>query len=241
MRTRTAGVIVFLTIAYVSEALAAQLIFPKEPGIHSLRIAEGENRANHFAVSVPPSFDPKIYRPLLVVLHGAGNNGERYIQDWSVELGHDDMVILAPNSKDKDGHWSTSDDSTILNLISKVRAAYQISSSKIFIAGFSSGGWMTWYMGLRYPRMFKAAAVLAGWTEPERIQQAIEDGWRPPAFFIISGNKDKGIPVTIEQIRNLVAQMKKGRMQVRFEEFNGGHVSPIEHLVLVFDWLDSFK
>ena len=85
MRTRAAGVIVFLTITCVTEASAAQLIFPKEPGIHSLRTAESEKRANHFSVSVPPSFNPKIYRPLLVVLHGAGNNGERYIQDWSVE------------------------------------------------------------------------------------------------------------------------------------------------------------
>lgn len=238
MRIGMIWLAVFLAFPFASDAVGARVAFPKEPGIHQLG---GGHRASHFAVHVPPTFNPQVYRSLLVVLHGSGNNGERYIQDWSTELGQDDMIILAPNSGDQGGYWQASDSGNILDLISKVRLAYQVSSRKIFIAGFSSGAWMAWQMGLRYPRSFKAVAALSGWTESEWIKEASKSGWAMPSFFIMNGTKDKSIPVKIEQIRDLVGEMKRVHMDVRFEEFTAGHVSPIEHLILILDWLDQFR
>ena len=121
--------------------------------------------------------------PLLLFLHGAGDKGDNNtdqtrdaeILDILTENAKYPCVLLAPQCP-TDGYWSGADSSrnpsgldvlaAVKDLITSVQGEYNVDSSRLYITGFSMGGYGVYGMLAKYPTMFACAVPCAGWAEP---------------------------------------------------------------------------
>ncbi|TNE47404.1 MAG: hypothetical protein EP343_19715 [Deltaproteobacteria bacterium] len=133
-------------------------------------------------ISLPFRYDPSVPLPLVVVLHGAGANGD--IQ--TLYFGFTDLqqtkkfLMIAPNgiqSKnagvnvwnatdaccDLDG-IKTDDLGYIKSLIDEVKSVYKVDEKRVFLVGHSNGGFLSYRIACDASNYVSGIAVLAGAT-----------------------------------------------------------------------------
>lgn len=128
---------------------------------------------------VPPSYDPSLPAPLLVLLHGYGSNGaqqEAYMRfaPLADEFG---FIFLNPNGTlDQLGNrfWNATDaccdffgsgidhSGQLRSLITTTQANFSIDSRRIWLVGHSNGGFMSYRMACEHADLVAAIASLAG-------------------------------------------------------------------------------
>jgi poly(hydroxyalkanoate) depolymerase family esterase len=124
---------------------------------------------------IPRGLQPN--RPLVVVLHGCTQDGVAYANQtgWRTLADKLGFALLLPQQRMSNNimkcfNWFEPDDIrrdqgeslSIKNMIDKMKADFQIDSSRIYITGLSAGGAMTAVMLATYPEQFAAGAVIAG-------------------------------------------------------------------------------
>lgn len=232
--------IIFISFLFVFPSqVHAESELPNAPGVHNIGSSgKAAGRENQFSVSVPKVLNLDKKRPLLVVLHGANNNGSNYIRDWAVEAGVTDMIILSPNARAETGHWSAEDSNRVLGLVQRVSVHYNVDRSKIFAAGFSSGGWMVFELALKHPRLFRAAVIICGYASEDALAATRRSPYKVP-LYVFAGKQDRAI--SIDLVRKQIGELKRNRYDVTFEQLEMGHASPTEILVLSLNWFDTFQ
>ncbi len=121
-----------------------------------------------FLLYLPPTFDPSIEHPLLIVGHG-GNGAmpadyaERAalggLRPWCQVAAEQQMVLAAPLTE---RGWGAIGNSIVTSLVSKLRRAYRIDPDRVFLTGHSMGGHLTWRSALTMPDRFAAVAPMSG-------------------------------------------------------------------------------
>ena len=124
---------------------------------------------------VPTGLTGKI--PLVVALHGCTENATSYAQQsgWNkLALLHGFCMAYAEqtsinNSSDCFNWFDTTqiernkgEALSIIQMVSYMKAHYNIDTTRIYVTGLSAGGAMTAVMMAVYPDVFKAGAVMAG-------------------------------------------------------------------------------
>ncbi len=132
-------------------------------------------------VHVPPSYDPAVSTPLILLLHGYSGNGpqqEAYMQftPLSDQLG---FLYAYPNgTRDANGYrfWNATDaccdfysngvdDSGYLrDLIDAVKAQANVDDRRVHLIGHSNGGFMSYRMACDHADVIASIASLAGAT-----------------------------------------------------------------------------
>ncbi|MGE0144933.1 MAG: PHB depolymerase family esterase [Planctomycetota bacterium] len=115
-------------------------------------------------VHVPRTLAPDRRAPLLVMTHGTGGSGEGQCSMWSRVAKDLGMVVVAPSeSGDNDGyHYAERERQITLSAIRWAKLAFPIDSDRIYLAGISRGGHLTWDVALRHPGVFAAIAPMIG-------------------------------------------------------------------------------
>ena len=121
-----------------------------------------------YAVSVPPSYDGTVPRPLILALHPGGKQGSYYgslnmrqifepaLRDWSA-------IVVAPDAPIR--RWTDETaDRAVMALLEQVIDTYAIDRSRILVTGFSMGGRGTWFFATRHPTFFTGAIPIAAST-----------------------------------------------------------------------------
>lgn len=103
-----------------------------------------------------------------------------------------------------------------LELIEKIIKENKIDPSRIYITGLSMGGFGTWDFIARKPNLFAAAVPMAGYSDPNQIENIKEI-----PIWIFHGNKDKWNPV--EGSRKMYSLLSNVKADVRYSEYNLGH------------------
>ena len=103
-----------------------------------------------------------------------------------------------------------------LELIEKIIAENAVDSSRVYITGLSMGGFGTWDFIARKPNLFAAAIPMAGYSDPNQLEQIKEI-----PIWIFHGNKDKWNPV--EGSRNMYKILSEINADVKYTEYNLGH------------------
>ena len=121
--------------------------------------------------------------PLTVWLHGKGSGKFARAQlqwyefcNWSSDEyqarfeNAGGCFLLAPRSQSRENSWDQERTSDLKAIIDDFIAknVEHIDTSRIYIAGYSTGGSMTWNMLTAYPDFFAAAIPLAAITQPTR-------------------------------------------------------------------------
>lgn len=140
----------------------------------------------------PADFDPTQEYPLILFLHGRGEQGDNLdrVQIHGpfkkvAELGLP-VIIVAPQSP-KDEWWDVDAlDALVDHLLWKL----PIDKNRVYLTGLSMGGHGTWLLAARRPETFAAIAPICGYSLPSKAKLL-----RHVPIWIFHGAKDSTIHV----------------------------------------------
>jgi polyhydroxybutyrate depolymerase len=126
-----------------------------------------------YLIHVPPSYDAQTSVPLLLMLHGRGGDGARIseLTSFSKLADEKNFIVLYPDGldnqwdyvKDVPGYTSMTQDDTgfLLALLEEVSRQYSLDEKRVYVAGFSNGGFMTQRLACDAPERFAAFASVS--------------------------------------------------------------------------------
>ena len=161
--------------------------------------------------------------PLMVLFHGAGGSGERFLRRLSAAGDAAGVALLAPDSRGTTWDAIRGDfdqDVVFLNrALEKVFQMVEVDRARIAIGGFSDGATYAVSLGLINGDLFtRIVAFSPGF---------FVDGppYGKPKVFVSHGTNDSILPIS--RCGRVVVQRLRGRSyDVTFREFNGAHEIP---------------
>ena len=202
----------------------------------TIRVGDGER---NYGLYVPVTYDSSRRYPLIICLHGAGFDGDTYLDRWQSRL--EESYILACPSLEDGAWWSREGEELVLALLSKVSREYHIDSDRIFLSGMSNGGIGTFLIGLNHPDRFAALIPMAA-VLPKALFPLLDNAKNTP-FYLIHGAQDQ--VMTVRYSRDVTAYLEEKGYEVVYREHEhihpiaGGHFFPKEELPDLLEWLKS--
>ncbi len=191
-----------------------------------------------YLLYLPTDYNTGAKWPMVVFLHGAGERGEdleklrRVGLPHIVETGtrrHWGFVLLSPQCP-KDSYWQPEQ---IVDLIEHVSSRLSIDRDRIYLTGYSMGGYGTWATACFDPDRFAAIAPISGGGDVEQAERL-----KAVPVWVFHGQKDNVVP--IDEDRAMVEALRKCGGKVEFTVYpNAGH-SVCETTYRddrLFDWL----
>jgi phospholipase/carboxylesterase len=179
---------------------------------------------------VPPSAAPGL--PLLVALHGAGGTGRQMVDLLAAEAARRGVLVVAPDSRgvtwDAVAGRYGPDVAFVDAALAAVFARFDVG--RVAVAGFSDGASYALSLGVANGDLF--SHVIA-WSPGF---MAATDAVGRPRVFVSHGTGDTVLPVD-RCSRRLVPALRGNGYEVRYEEFDGGHVVPPPLVSLALDQL----
>ena len=205
MRYRFTGLI--LAVLAAASASGADHGLPAGRSLHRLLLRDP--RADHvnYLLYVPPAYSqgPAADWPLIVFLHGSEQRGDDpgLLNDMAL-LAFADMagdfpfVAVIPQCP-ANIHWPPG---IVKQVLDSVESRLRIDSDRVYLTGFSLGGYGTWQTAAAYPGTFAAIAPISGMSDlPEAPRLAGTPIW---AFH---GAQDVNVPVT--ESRKMIDALRK--------------------------------
>ena len=167
-----------------------------------------DNVNRNYLVYIPDSYDSEIDYPLMFVFHGFGGIATQFINtaDMRDLAESKNFIVVYPQGLDLAGtgsHWNCSNPSAdnksdvddigfIENLIDQLIVDYPVIDSKrIYAAGYSNGGFMSYYLACN-SKKFAAIGSVAGTMLDDSYQSC--DAQFPTAMINIHGTDDFDVP-----------------------------------------------
>ena len=175
-----------------------------------LKVTVGTGDDSHEAtirywLFLPADYEKNGSWPLMIFLHGAGERGDDLdlVKKWGppkkvAEDTNFPFVLVSPQCP-RGVYWNTDE---IMHLTDHVAGTLKIDKSRMVITGLSMGGFGTWSIIAKYPKLFAAAVPVCGGGEPKAAR---EIGNIP--IWAFHGDKDSVVPV--ERSQEMVDAVKK--------------------------------
>jgi len=203
---------------------------PNKMTIEEVRFAgvNGGEVNTKIIYSVPNHYNCKKSSPLIVALHGNGSNADAFHDLWKPVTDDMGFVLLTPQGENmfEDGFgwtWGDNAERSVLTAIEIVCQSINIDREKIYLAGFSAGGRLTYTIGLRHSDLFRGIAALGAHFKEE---------WLPENRMIINTRKayigHGSLETEIaEESEIAVDVLAKIGLQVKYVQYEGiGHGLP---------------
>lgn len=174
---------------------------PPAYGVEQALVRTHADASSHFNVCAPMHYERNYAYPLLVWLHGPGDD-ERQLQRVMPHISMRNYVAVSPRGvvrpAEKAGFaWDGDEEATLLSqqrivdAVEHVQGRFHIDPSRIFLAGLQCGGSMAMRVGLRSPRKFAGVASLGGPFPSGRMPlRDLCDSRKLPIF--LAHNRDSG-------------------------------------------------
>ncbi len=168
-----------------------------------------------YLLYLPKNYDTKEKWPLILFLHGMGERGnnldriKKHGLPKMIEDGHAfPFIILSPQCPRKT-YWSMQLEN-VKELLDDVVEQHPIDTKRIYLTGLSMGGYGTWDLAIKYPKIFAAIAPICG--SSSMLGELIFLKNTP--IWAFHGEKDSKVPLAMgEQTINLI---KKSNNNVKF-------------------------
>ncbi len=164
---------------------------PAPQGLRAVQESLLEDRAFSWYEYVPVSYDGSQPVPLVIQLHGGGNDGMRWSNYtiWHLMAEKQGFLVVYPNSP-VPGMWTCGDEDIayLEALIGHLCGKYCVDNTRIYMQGMSNGEMMTLAFTMRHPEMLAAAGNLTGPSPAEMIDDERPVGALP--LYQMRGEKD---------------------------------------------------
>jgi predicted esterase len=192
----------------------------------------GRKVESKFELRPPKSYNKAEPAPLLIVLHGHGENMKKAREQWAAAADKAGAVLLTiqgsqamPNGA---YHWGDNLDAieeTLMASMDQAMEQYKIDKKKIVLGGFSQGGWIAYAMALRNPDTFRGIIPVAGLCKPESESAFKDDELGKLRVFIMVGKKDSA--EVIQSNEKAAKRFEKVGATVSLNEYkNAAHEFP---------------
>jgi predicted esterase len=173
-----------------------------------------------------PKWDGAKRYPLVIWLHGSGGSGNDNQKQMggattsftkSENQSERPCFILAPQCPDAAIGWKKEVADNIMALISDLVDKLPVDDTRLYLTGSSMGGFGTWSLAAKYPKVFACAVPLCGGGDPKSAPSL-----KDVPIWAFHGDKDDMVP--IERDRVVVAALKEIGGNTQFTELTGeGH------------------
>ena len=181
--------------------------------------------------------------PLLVYLHGYGDNARNASTSLVQLARRANLFILCVSASGPQvqrgcqngpqGHegyqWVLPvDENRILSSIARVKE--QRSIGEVYLSGFSQGGHLTYYVGLRHPDLFHGIIPISGavpWLGNMNIEKPYGDKAGSLPIYVIHGKQDTGI--AFAQAEKAMEHFRANGLSIAIHAWNGGHSFPPDY------------
>jgi len=198
---------------------------PPPKGINLLGL-DRETRDRDAILYAPANFAPGTAIPLLLFLHGAGQNGALMAKALQNAAERHGVLLLAPTSRaatwDMRRAPACEDSGLIAKALAQVFAAATVDPRRIGIGGLSDGASFALSLGLANGDLFgEVMSFSAGFFHvPLRMGH--------PRIFLSHGHRDTVIDFRIG--RQIADRLIESGYDVTFRPFDGGHGIPPDGL-----------
>jgi predicted peptidase len=177
--------------------------------------------------------------PLVVWLHGGGQGGGDIARVKTtglprlIEEGRDfPFLVFSPQNPSEDLLFPIE---RVKAALDQVVAEHRVDARRIYVLGYSRGGFGAWSMAEQFPQTFAAVVPIAGGGVRHYLNRTNEDA----AFWVFHGAKDESIPLGDSVV--MVQRLTDLERDVRLTVFEGVDHAGSEPAALaepgLWDWL----
>lgn len=141
-----------------------------------------------FELHIPGGFSQEL--PLVFFVHGYGGNGKAFANETQANGLADREGFIAVHPSAVTNSWSMQDTSEypfLLAIIDSVNARHKVDRNRVYCAGFSQGGFISFGLGYKHPEVFAAVAPVSGHIPSFSTAKPLS---RPVPILITFGTKD---------------------------------------------------
>jgi phospholipase/carboxylesterase len=185
---------------------------------------------------VPAGVRPELPTPLVLLLHGAGATAQHGLDLLIGQADDAGLILVAPSSQRET--WDLllggygPDVAWIDRALAEVFQRLPVDPTRLAVGGFSDGASYALSLGLTNGDLFShVLAFSPGFAAPARRRGR-------PRLFLSHGTRDRVLPIHACS-RRLVPELRQTGYQVRYREFEGGHVIPPAIVLDAVAWLGS--
>lgn len=216
---------------------------------------EGANEVMPYRVYVPTGYRAGTATPLVIALHGLGATEDSFFDSYAKltpKLAEQHGFLLAaPLGYRVDGFYGSPmmgagdaaakrrteySEQDVLQVLARMKAAYSVDPSRIYLIGHSMGAIGTWALGSKYPDIWAALVPFSGAGAPAAAlrMKAIPQ-------FVVHGDADP--TVNVNGSRTMVAALKAAGAAVTYVEVPGGNHTDVvvPNLPAAFTFLAAQK
>jgi poly(3-hydroxybutyrate) depolymerase len=181
---------------------------------------------------VPSTYDRARQWPLVVTCHGTEpfDDAHKQVQEWADLAENEGFIVAAPHlvgtrapvlcKPDAQIDLQRQDEQAILEVVDRTKAAYAVAEDRVFLTGWSAGGYAVLFTGLRNPGVFRALAIREGNFDAKYLYPVMDSLDRHQPVLVFFGANDLLKGQAEACIRWLGAQ----QMNVHRREIASGHV-----------------
>ena len=183
------------------------------------RAVTSRGKLRTYYAFVPAGISAERPAPLLVTIHGSGQNGRELLDVWRDLAGKEGIVLAGPDSLES-ARWGSPEDGPLFlrDVVEDVRAKQPIDTRRIYLFGYSAGAVFALQMAPLESEYFAAAAVLAGAIEPA-YYKIFDYADRKIPIGIVVGTRDPLFPLSL--VRPVAEAWKEREFPVVLKEIDG--------------------
>ena len=159
--------------------------------------------------------------PLVIYLHGRGGDvmtpeqpGEARSFSEEDNYRKRECFIIAPQCP-KEQSWNGTNSAAVVEIIGDLVKNLAVDKKRIYLTGYSMGGYGTFHILGEEPRLFAAGVPIAGGGDPNKAGE-----YKKVPLWVFHGAKDD--VVKPEQSRRMVEALEKERAPVKYTEYADG-------------------
>lgn len=177
----------------------------------------------NYLVYLPQSYSKSKKWPLILSLHGSGERGNNIddVKRWGIhkilkENNNFPFVVVSPQCPA--GEIWEMQFNTLKDLLNEIENNYSIDHERIYLTGYSMGGYGTWNFSILNPERFAAIVPVSGGAMSPKKALRLKN----LPIWVAHGDSDTA--VEFEESKRIVDCLKEYNSNIIFKVYKGaGH------------------
>jgi poly(3-hydroxybutyrate) depolymerase len=185
---------------------------------------------------VPSYYSPRQSWPLVITLHGTHgwDSAHAQIREWKALAEQRGLIVAAPQLKSTQdvlpvirSLWAkdlAADEQAVLATLEEVSSRYHIDGRSILLTGFSAGGYVLYYTGLRHPDRFSMLIAREASFRDDLLEGLAPSEQALKMPIMIFWGKDEFAPIRKQSWRAYRRLREQKFVNTRHKEVEGGQL-----------------